>query len=322
MSCATPVVFIIFKRADLTARVWAAIQRVQPRRLFIVADGPRNPSEAPQCAETRRIVEQPGWPCEVQRNYSEQNMGCRNRISSGLDWVFSQTEQAIILEDDCVPAQSFFGFCENLLERYRGDERVMHIGGSNFLIHRSGPYSYHFSRYAHVWGWATWARAWRHMELNMRTWSEFAKGGLQELFTDKDERRHWLQKFAPISTGKRTDTWAYPWQYSVWKHRGFSVVPHFNLVANIGFGDDATHTQDTSSPISNLPVGEIPAVLQHPHQVRFDDEADHTVYLRAFGGARTKLRKSLRYKLSKPVRVYRKLRERWSASRSSATPAG
>ena len=312
----TPVVLIIFNRPDLTKRVFEAIRQARPQRLFVIADGPRNSQERLRCEQTRRVVEVLDWPCEVSRHYSDHNMGCRDRIASGLDWVFAQAPEAIILEDDCLPCQSFFGFCAELLDHYRQVDRVMHISGSNFLVQRATPYSYCFSRYAHIWGWATWARAWRHMDLRLREWQRFRNSQIRELFPDKDERSYWIQKLHPFFTGQRTDTWDHPWQYSIWAQRGVCIVPRTNLVANIGFGGDATHTQNTSSPISNLPVGEMPDGLQHPPEVGFDDEADRAVYLRVFGGERSKLRKSWRYRLSKPVRVYRKLRERWSGVRA------
>ncbi len=315
-----PVAFLIFRRPDLTERVFERIRQARPPKLLIVADGPQTAEDVPLCAEARRVVERVDWPCEVQRNYSEHNMGCRDRIASGLDWVFSRVPEAIVLEDDCEPCPSFFGFCETLLCHYRDSDRVMHVCGSNLLVHWPGEYSYYFSRYAHMWGWATWARAWRHMDLQMRTWREFRTSGVEELFSDKDARRHWVQKLDPFAKGTRTDTWDYPWQYSIWARGGVCVVPHTNLVANIGFREDATRTR--TGLFGNLPVGEAGADLHHPPQVAFDDKADQAVYLHVFGGERTKLRKSFRYRISKPVRVYRKLRERWSASRSSATPMG
>ncbi len=315
-----PVAFLIYRRPDLTVRVFERIRQARPPKLLIVADGPCTAQDAALCAEARRVVERVDWPCEVQRNYSEHNMGCRDRIASGLDWVFSRVPEAIVLEDDCEPGPSFFGFCETLLGQYRDSDRVMHVCGSNFLVHWPGAYSYHFSRYAHMWGWASWARAWRHMDLQMRGWREFKTAGMEKLFSDKDARRYWAQKLDPFAKGARTDTWDYPWQYSIWAQGGVSIVPHMNLVANIGFREDATRTRTGS--LANLPVGEAVAGLRHPPQVTFDDKADQAVYLHVFGGQRTKLRKSLRYRLSKPVRVYRKLRERWSASRSSVTPAG
>ncbi len=174
MSLETPVAFIIFKRHDLTERVFQAIREAKPKKLLVIADGPRFPEEAAKCQKTRDIIQQVDWDCEVLKNYSEVNLGCRQRISSGLDWVFSQVEEAIILEDDCVPAPSFFSFCQTLLDYYRDDNRIMVISGDNFQDGQSRTdYSYYFSRYNHCWGWATWHRAWQYWDFNKNKWLEF-----------------------------------------------------------------------------------------------------------------------------------------------------
>jgi hypothetical protein len=157
----TPIAFFIFNRPDTTARVFEAIRQAQPSKLLVVADGPRStrPGEAEKCAATRAIIDQVDWECEVLTNYSDVNLGCRHRVSSGLDWVFEQVEEAIILEDDCLPHPTFFRFCEELLEWYRHDHRIVAISGDNFQNgHQSGEFSYYFSRYVHIWGWATWRR--------------------------------------------------------------------------------------------------------------------------------------------------------------------
>lgn len=169
----TPVVFFIFDRPDTTARVFAEIARGKPPKLLLVADGPRpdHPGEAEKCAAARAVVEQVDWPCEALTDYAETNLGCRRRVSSGLDWVFATVEEAIILEDNCLPHPTFFRFCEELLERYRDDERVMRISGGNHKFGRKiGTDSYYFTRYAHVWGWASWRRAWRYYDVNMKSW--------------------------------------------------------------------------------------------------------------------------------------------------------
>jgi hypothetical protein len=304
----TPVTFIIFKRPDLTARVWEAIRRARPAKLFVIADGPRTPQEEVKCDETRKVVEQIDWPCEVQRNYSATNLGCRERIASGLDWVFSQMSEAIILEDDCLPSPSFFDFAAELLGHYREEPRVMHICGSNFVSQEGKtPYSYYFSRYAHVWGWATWARAWNQMDLSMKEWPEFSKSAAATLFADPLERKHWLRKLNRFFTGERSDSWAYPWQFAVWAHNGVCVSPATNLVSNIGHRADATHTQ-TGSPRANLAAGEVALPLKHPPAIRIDEHADRLTFYEALEGDRLRQRQSLRYRLSKPLRVWRKLR--------------
>ncbi|OUC08639.1 hemolytic protein HlpA-like protein, partial [Litorilinea aerophila] len=163
----TPVIFLIFNRPDTTAQVFAEIAKARPRRLLVVADGPRphRPDDVEKCSATRAVIERVDWPCEVSCDFAEENLGGRRRISSGLTWAFSQVEAAIVLEDDCLPHPTFFPFCEELLNRYCHDERIMAITGDNFQFGRSRTkYSYYFSRYFHSWGWATWRRAWQHYD--------------------------------------------------------------------------------------------------------------------------------------------------------------
>jgi hypothetical protein len=243
-------------------------------------------------------------------------------MASGLNWVFSRVSEAIILEDDCLPSASFFRFCSELLNRYRDDPQVMHIGGSNFLPgRRMTPYSYYFSRYAHIWGWATWSHAWRNMDLELKTWRNFKNATIKQVFTDPIERKHWVHKLKPISTGERIDTWDYSWQYSVWAQGGLCVVPQTNLVANIGFRDDATHTR-TDSERANLPVVGLPRKLTHPLQIRLNDEADRRTFYEAMEGKRLLERRTWRYRLSKPVRIYHKLVNGRVTGRPEAAPQG
>ena len=166
----TPVAFIIFNRPDTTARVFAEIAKARPPKLLVVGDGPRanRDGEADRVAEARAIIKNVDWPCEVLTNFSTPNLGCKKRVSSGIDWIFEQVEEAIILEDDCLPDPSFFQFCEEMLARYRHDDRIAMISGDNFLFGQVPvPESYYFSRYCHIWGWASWRRAWKDYDVNI-----------------------------------------------------------------------------------------------------------------------------------------------------------
>lgn len=158
----TAIVFLIFNRPEETARTFAAIKAARPSTLLVVADGPRldRAGEQELCARTRTVIDGVDWPCEVLRNFADANIGCGRRVSSGLDWAFSQVDEAVILEDDCLPDPSFFPYCDELLERYRTDERIMMVSGNNFQNGASRTWdSYYFSRLPHCWGWATWRRA-------------------------------------------------------------------------------------------------------------------------------------------------------------------
>ena len=184
------------------------------------ARGPATPDGA-NCIATRAIVEQVNWPCDVLKNYFDINLGCSERVSSGIDWVFSQVEEAIILEDDCLPNQSFFPFCEDMLCRYRSDNRIMHISGNNFQQgQRRSPYSYYFSRIAHIWGWATWRRAWEKYDVDMKAWPEVRSARLIEsLFSKPAQVTFWDRTINQVYQG-HVNTWDAQWVFANWLHSG------------------------------------------------------------------------------------------------------
>lgn len=282
---ATSIALLIFNRPETTAQVFAAVRAARPQQLLIVADGPRpdRAGEAERCAAARAVVEQVDWPCEVHQNYAEANLGCRRRVSSGLDWVFQTVAEAIILEDDCVPHPSFFRFCVELLARYRDDERVMHISGDNFQVARPRTaYSYYFSRYAHVWGWASWRRAWRHYDVDLKLWPELRAGGwLEDWLGDASAARHWHGLLERCYRGE-IDTWDFQWTLACWAQSGLSILPAVNLVSNIGFDAGATHTR-VKSRLADLPTQPLEFPLRHPAFVLRDSRADAFTQQEQFG---------------------------------------
>lgn len=251
----TPVAFLIFKRPDTTEKVFEVIRQAKPRKLLVVADGPREDrdGEAQKCAAVRAIIDRVDWDCEVLKNYSDVNLGCKNRVASGLDWVFKTVEEAIILEDDCLPNISFFRFCEELLERYRDDERIMMISGTNYVGEwKSSTQSYHFSYYGGIWGWASWRRAWKNYDVKMQLWeSEEVRNRIRDVLANESHYKVRAKQFEETFLGK-IDTWDYQWSFARLLQSGLSVVPCRNLIANIGFGEDSTHTSSTSSGVSEM----------------------------------------------------------------------
>jgi len=272
----TPVAFIIFNRPDTTDLVFAEIAKAKPPKLLVVADGPRatRSGESERCAATRAIIDRVDWGCEVLTNYSDVNLGCKNRVASGLDWVFEQVPEAIILEDDCLPHTTFFRFCEELLERYRDDERIAMISGGNFQFGRNrGDASYYFSRYNHIWGWASWRRAWQHYDRDAVIWPELRDNDwLEALIKDSGERKFWAKIFQSVYEG-RIDTWDYQWGLATWAQGMVSIIPSVNQISNIGFGVDATHTQG-ASVYAALPVEALRFPLSHPKVILPHAEAD------------------------------------------------
>jgi hypothetical protein len=277
----TPVVFMVFNRPDCTARSLAAIRAAQPPRLYVVADGPRadRDGEATLCAEVRTLVERAiDWPCEVIRDYAPTNLGCARRVASGLDVVFAREPEAIVIEDDCVAEPTFFRYCEELLAHYRDESRIFVISGTNQQYREFDcAESYFFSRYNHCWGWATWARAWRHFDFAMTDWPEFGRSGrLAQFFQDTRLEAQWTQIFDEVAAG-RVDSWGYRWVFACWRHGALSVLPRLPLVKNIGFDARATHTRKVRRELKDLTTVPMAFPLVHPLRIERNAEADrHT----------------------------------------------
>jgi hypothetical protein len=262
----TPVVFIIYKRPETTARVFREIARAKPPVLFVVGDGPREdrPGEADKVARTRKIIEAGvDWNCEVLTNYSDVHLGCRRRISTGLDWVFQHVEKAIILEDDCLPHPSFFRFCEELLNLHEEDESIFAICGFfKFVRSPYPPSSYSRISFPLVWGWATWRRVWEQYDVDMKDWDGNidAVGNLSTFSPQAKE--YWREKFNAVCANK-IDTWDYQFAFLVLRKRGYCLHPHRNLISNIGFGSDALHTWYRFDETAALPVESVEFPLRY-----------------------------------------------------------
>jgi len=275
LNAKTPVTFIIFNRPDTTEKVFEEIRRARPPKLLVVADGPRSdrPGEAEKCAAARAIIEQVDWPCEVLKNYSETNLGCKQRVSSGLDWVFQTVEEAIILEDDCLPHPTFFKYCEELLTFYRANPQVMHISGDNFLFGKEASReSYYFSKYAHVWGWATWRRAWTLFQ----KWDLDHPQPDLSIFRSNSEKKFWSKIYQQVRSNDLKYTWDYQWSLVCMAYRSVCVMPNANLVSNIGFGITATNTKEDSN-LANIPAHGMEFPLIHAKTLEWNNKADEQV---------------------------------------------
>jgi hypothetical protein len=272
----TPVAFIIFNRPDTAKKVFEAIRQVKPPKLFVIADGPRanHTGDTEKCASARAIIDGVDWECEVLINYSDINLGCKIRVSSGLDWVFNIVEEAIILEDDCLPHPSFFPFCEDLLDYYRNDTRIMAVCGGNFQFGRNrNNYSYYFSRYVHVWGWASWRRAWQNYDVDIKLWKEVSDCDLlPSILEDTKTLKYWNKTFQNTYDGL-IDTWDHQLTFTFWSQNGLTILPNSNLVSNIGFREDATHTKGNSE-VANIPTEAIDFPLKHPPFMMRNIQAD------------------------------------------------
>ncbi len=274
MNCKSPVTVIIFNRSDTIDYVFNSIREYKPDEVFIIADGPRNEKkeDQEQCRIVRQKVEKLiDWECEVHRNYTDLNIGLGQRIRSGLDWVFSIVDSSIILEDDCVATLPFYFFCEELLKKYCNDKRIMHISGTNYTPESNPDFgSYFFSKYGHIWGWATWARAWTLMDYDMKYWDNLRKRQtLKSIFSLKEY--NYFVKIFNSYFYDNNKPWGQRWFYSRMVNSGLSIIPAKNLVSNIGISGTNSdkknwaHFQDVDSSFK---------ITSHPGFIISDSKYD------------------------------------------------
>jgi hypothetical protein len=275
----TPIALIIFNRPDSTAKVFEAIRRARPPVLFVAADGCRSghQEDIEQCRATRAIIEQVDWKCEVLTHYSDINLGVKNRPVSAFNWVFEQVEEAILLEDDCLPHPSFFQYCEELLQEYRHDPRIMTISGDNtplgYRRNRLLNSSYYFSIYPRTWGWATWRRAWKLNDIEMQHWLQVRRENwLADILSNDAAVKCWEKSFEQVYRGLQS--WDQQWVLSCWLNHGLSIIPHENLITNLGFTENATNTTGVGDRRANVPGQAMAFPLQHPPFMIADQAAD------------------------------------------------
>jgi len=281
----TPVVLIVFNRPDLTAQVFERIAELRPRALHVIADGPRadRPADRELCAATRKLVEGIDWSCDLTLDYADTNLGCGPRIASGLGRAFERFEEAIILEDDCLPHPSFFAYCEELLDHYRDRPEVMSITGElDSKIRPPDGESYFFSSLTRIWGWATWARAWRGFDFELREWPGRRAEFLERLNSYYKGGRPLCRRMDKV-VEDRIDTWDYQWWYHVFANRGLCINPRVNLISNIGFDDRGTHMTTEGGRDRSLESAALPTPLIHPARVELDQRIDRQFFRERFG---------------------------------------
>ena len=274
----TPVLFLVFNRLETSNKVFLAIKKAKPPKLYIAIDGPRKSVKDEDIVVKKvldNITKNIDWECEVFSLIRENNLGCKIAISEAISWFFENEEQGIILEDDCLPSQSFFWFCEDLLNKYKNDLRIWHISGDNFQngITRAEE-SYYFSKFAHVWGWATWKNRWECYDVMMNTYENFKKNKIIRSTSGKKKLRNYWSKVFELAANQKIDTWDYQWTYTININNGLSIIPEKNLVSNIGFGEHATHTKSTNSPSSIIKKYDLVLPLKHPIFILNNYDAD------------------------------------------------
>jgi hypothetical protein len=274
----TPVALFVFNRPGKTKQVLDQIAAVKPSTLLVVADGPRDshPTDEEKCRRTRTVINNNvDWECEIKRNYSDHNLGLTERFVTGLRWIFESVKEAIILEDDCIPSESFFRFCQEMLDEYRSDERVMEITGTNHLGEwKNDRQDYHFSLYGSIWGWATWRSSWEWYDPEMQLWEEpEIRDRIADVIADEGQFEYVERVYKQTYKGE-IDTWDYAWGFARHRNSALSVVPSRNLITNIGFGAEATHTDNEDSELAELPRYELDFPISWNEFLAIDREYD------------------------------------------------
>ena len=283
----TPVLFLVFNRPEPTQRVFEMIRHARPRRLYIAADGPRVEvaRDSEKCEQVRNVVSQVDWACDVETLFRDENLGCGKAVSTAIDWFFDRECEGIILEDDCFPVPSFFAYCQELLEHFRDETRVMHISGYNPLPEREQPSaSYYFSRYPGVWGWATWRRAWRHYDFSMQKLSAFCEDTENDYgYNLPNEKAARIKVFKKTQQGK-IDTWDYQWAFALRLNGGLCIRPVVSMISNIGLGAGATHTKIAKHVPGDNQARDIALPLVHPELMRPNRAKDIELFEKAISG--------------------------------------
>jgi len=275
-----PVLFIGFNRPDITQIVFSEIRKIKPKKLYFAVDGPRKNVEGDieKCTKTRDIINSIDWDCELKTLFRAENLGCKVAVSSAIDWFFNNEEEGVILEDDCLPDQSFFLFCKELLAKYRNNDRIMMISGNNLQFGRKRDrYSYYFSNYGHIWGWASWRRAWKLYDVNMKLWPEVKSNKLlYNIFPEEKIASCWSRILDSVFKGE-IDTWDHQLNLAIWAHNCLAIIPNENLVSNIGFGQEGTHAKDARYILNNLKTRNIKFPLKHPLHIASNRKADRFI---------------------------------------------
>jgi hypothetical protein len=280
-----PILFLVFNRLDTTKQVFEAIRKAAPQKLYIASDGPRsnrNGEDEKVKIVREYVIKSIDWECEVKTLFREENLGCGRAVSSAITWFFENEEMGIILEDDCLPSESFFPYCKELLEMYKDDARIYCIGGCNILTEMKNSYSYCFSRLSYNWGWASWKRAWEHFNfdiINLNNFIEQKK--INRIFKRYCDRYYWLSVFKKMETHE-VDTWDYQWTYTIFNNNGITIFPAKNQITNIGFGTGATHTTNDTSLFNNQKRFEITELI-HPNEIKINDSIMNETMRIAFG---------------------------------------
>lgn len=271
----TPILLIGFNRPDLIERVFSQIRLVKPEKLYLAVDGARNKNEEIKVNLVKDIIKLIDWECEVKTLFADKNYGCNLGPVRAMNWFFQNEEMGIILEDDVLADESFFYYCQELLEKYKCNKKIGSISGNNFQFGiKNGKGDYYFSKYSHSCGWATWRRSWNLFDIKIKDYEKFKEIVLNKVFNKYIDKLYWKLIFSEIVDGTIDSAWDYQWNWMMWKNKMLGIIPNNNLVKNIGFNrEDATHTKFRSK-FAEIMVDPIMFPLKHPEFIVRSIEAD------------------------------------------------
>tara|TARA_B100000780_G_C21087931_1_gene438335 strand:- start:72 stop:1034 length:963 start_codon:yes stop_codon:yes gene_type:complete len=282
-----PILILAFNRPNETLILFELLSKIKPDKIYISQDGPRinNKTDFDLCKKVKDIVLNPNWECKVYTKFNITNKGCRDSVHKGINWFFEHEDKGIILEDDCIPSISFFNFCEKMLKKYQDKNNIHVISGSNFQKSNIiGKGDYYISKYAHCWGWATWKRAWKNYDNELSFWSTLKKSqNWKKLHENKLEKKYWTKILDKVQK-KKIDSWAYVWQATIWNNNGVTITPNKNLVKNIGFNENATHTISTKKTNKFNFSEEMNVEIEEPVSEEINKDADRFVFNSHFNG--------------------------------------
>lgn len=295
----SPVLLLIFNRPDTTQLVFEQIRKGKPDKLYIAADGARDNKEGESelCQQTRELFKI-DWECEVKTLFRENNLGCKLAVSGGIRWFFENEEEGIVLEDDCLPSEDFFRFCDSLLEKYRLDSRIMHISGSKLTTKKFGTDTYYFSKLTNVWGWASWRRVWLHYDENLELLDEFINQDLLKYVYTKNTVRKYLINAFTMTRNNYINTWDYQYAFLNFWNNGLSICPNYNMISNIGFNERGTHTNEVGHKLANLPVESFYEIT-HPKFFVPIIDADYSIFELDNISLAARVRKKLKHAVAK-----------------------
>lgn len=260
----TPILFVFYIREETTLKVFEKIAEIKPAKLYLSSDGARSKKDQLRVNNLRdKVLSMIDWPCNVSKRFNVSNLGCGSAVSSSINWFFKNEARGIILEDDCLPSISFFNYCEELLNKYEENKLIWHISGANLFSNNKEVFSYKYSIYPGVWGWATWGDRWNNYdfslnEIEINKYKYFSKSIVSEKY---------FKKIFRLLKDKKIDTWDYQWMFTIWKNNGLSITPNFNLVTNIGFGDHSSNTHEIDDSRANINSEEI-INISHPVEIK------------------------------------------------------